>query len=640
MTFRKRLNQLCDWLAVTNADLARRTEVDPSLISRLRNGRRCLREDSPVISALVDGLVSVAREQERLEQLFKYLGIAPASEHGRDTSSPHSRLELWLTEAATDLQPPARRSGNGKARQLPGFADKLDQLIRALNLTNAQIATALHVDPSLVSLYRSGRRIPSEDNWFLQSLLGHLARRIHDTPPQRLTRQRQILRLPRDADVESIKQALECWIQDPDSGSASEAARRFLARLEACEALPQLPPNMEQLIRKLPSPSSRNVQHIGIPGLQAAVRDFLLQCVLLDSPRTLLLHSDHEISWLTNDPEYAQLWRVLMHMTLQQGHHIEIIHRIDRESNEIQGGIEAWLPLYTTGQLRSWTLGGASDSPFRHTRFVLPGVCAVIGTSIAGDDENAVFEYTTVQKQLDYYEHEFACLLQQAKPLLRAEKLDSAAAVEAFLQQLPEPGTEVRHLHSGLPFACLESEDLEFLLAHESLSDMQREVVRQLHALMVRRLAADLAAGQRSDSIELETPAAVKAQEACLSLPFGTVPYPPGLYRTHLARVAELCRCHPDWRLSIRSPEALASMAISLWSDGSVLLTRAGDTPLGLLLNDERLHRGLRSFGSQHAGCHDGGRQEALAAIAELAAGLGPETGDRGGRPGPAPGCS
>ncbi len=619
MTFQERFNRLCDWLAVTNADLARRAEVDPSLISRLRNGRRRLRVDSPVIQALVDGLVSVAYEQERLDQLLARLGDAADREILK--SSARSRLEVWLTAEATDLLP-ARQDGRGKARQLTDFASKLDELIRTLDLTNAQIAAALHVDPSLVSLYRSGRRIPSENNWFLQSLLEHLARRIHETPPQKLARQRQILRLQPDAGVESIERALEEWILDPDTGGASEAAQRFLARLEACEALPQLPLNLRQLIHELPSPTSRSVQHVGMSGLQAAVRDFLLQCVLQDSPRTVLLYSDHGIGWLTDNPEFTQLWSVLMHMTLQQGHRIEIIHRVDRERDEMQEGIEAWLPIYMTGQLRSWTHEGASDSRFRHTRFILPGVCAVIGTSITGDDENAVFEYTTVQKQMDYYEHEFERLLQHAKPLLRVERLESPAAVEHFLEQLPAPGTAVRHLHSGLPFACLTSEDLEILLAHKSLSDMQRDVVCQLHAIVGRRLSTDLASGLRSDSIELATAMAVEAQEVHLSLPFGIVPYPPGLYRTHLARVKKLCQHHPDWRLSIRSPGKPTNTAISLWADGTVLLARGGSTPLALLLNDERLYRGLYSFGERHAESRDGGRQEALAALTQLVAEL------------------
>ncbi|MDI9470630.1 MAG: hypothetical protein QM296_10545 [Bacillota bacterium] len=634
MSFQKRFNQLCDWLAVTNADLARRAEVDPSLISRLRSGKRHLRADSPVIRALAAALVDVAAEQERLGQLLQRFGVG--SGRPRPDTRPDVRpdtrpdasasccLEAWLTDGAADLLPP-RTNGRAKTRQPGDFASKLDRLIRALDLTNAQIAAALHVDPSLVSLYRSGRRIPSEDNWFLQSLLEYLARRIQELPPECLAHERQVLGLGPNADLASIQRALENWLMapDPDTGSASAAAQRFLARLESCESLPPLSPKMQQLVHSLPSPPSRSVHHVGMAGLQTAARDLLLQAVLSDSPKTLLLYSDHGIGWLTDDPEYTQLWQLLMYMVLQQGHRIEIIHRVDRERDEIQEGIETWLPIYMTGQLRSWTLEGASGCSFRHTRFILPGLCAITATSIAGDEENTIFEYTTVQKQMDYLEHEFELLLRRARPLLRAEKIDSAAAVDSFLQQLPAPGSESRHLHSGLPFACLDAADLEVLLTHESLSERQREVSRLLHEVMVRRFTCDQASGVRSDSIVLASAAAVAAREVRLTLPFGAVPCPPEIYRRHLARVEKFCREYPDWSLSIRPSAVLSSMTISIWADGTALFTRAGETPLGMLLNNERLYRGLQAFANQQAEKRAGHCRDALAELERLGAELG-----------------
>ena len=401
------------------------------------------------------------------------------------------------------------------------FATKFDQIMTTLELSNVRIASLLHVDPSLISLYRSGSRSPAEGSGFVEALVTQLARLAIERGQALQIGEHMLLQADEAASEAELASRLMHWFGDAGAVIESQTAQRFFDRLENCRELPPLPESLQQAVRAMPTVTRRHIRYVGFKGLQEAARDFLLQCTLQTEPSTLRLYSDHSMEWMTSDPEYRQTWGLLMQMVLQLGHRIEIIHHFDRGRGGLFAALEAWMPLYMTGQIRSWSYAGSIDKRFHNTRFILPGVCCVHGTSIAGDDANAVFHYTSSRAQVAHFEHEFALLVEHASPLLNLQQLHSPADIARFTPLLPPPNPHTQHFHSSLPLACLAPEMLDEVLERSAIAAPQRELAQALRALARQRFEADLAHGTREGCIVIPEIEQIVAGQARLDLPIG-----------------------------------------------------------------------------------------------------------------------
>ena len=80
---------------ISNAELSRRANVDPSLISRYRSGSRELKKDSEITRSICAILWKKIRKKERIEVLSGITGISP------DTLSEES-LSSWLISEDAD----------------------------------------------------------------------------------------------------------------------------------------------------------------------------------------------------------------------------------------------------------------------------------------------------------------------------------------------------------------------------------------------------------------------------------------------------------------------------------------------------------------------------------------------------------
>lgn len=130
MSFVSTLNEYCNLLDCSSKDLAERSGVSPSTLSRYRSGRRTPAYDGESVQKLAQGIVSIARE--------------------RGVDSVGS-----LEEVTQDLLSCLDHSS-------VHFSRRLDALMRTLQISNVEMARQVAVDPSYLSRIRNGRRSPAD----------------------------------------------------------------------------------------------------------------------------------------------------------------------------------------------------------------------------------------------------------------------------------------------------------------------------------------------------------------------------------------------------------------------------------------------------------------------------------------------
>ena len=148
MSFVSTLNEYCLLLECSSKDLAERSGISPSTLSRYRSGRRTPSCDGESVYKLAHGIVSLG-EERGVE------GIGSEEDVAR--------------ELLADLN-------HGSM----SFSRRLDALMRTLKISNVEMARQVAVDPSYLSRIRNGRRSPADPQGLAHRCAEFIVSQRHD----------------------------------------------------------------------------------------------------------------------------------------------------------------------------------------------------------------------------------------------------------------------------------------------------------------------------------------------------------------------------------------------------------------------------------------------------------------------------
>lgn len=148
MSFVSTLNEYCTVLDCSSKDLAERSGVSPSTLSRYRSGRRTPSYDGESVRKLAHGIVSIALER----------GVTSVGTE---------------EEVTQDLL-------NCLDHGSENFSRRLDALMRTLQISNVEMARQVAVDPSYLSRIRNGRRSPADPKGLAERCAAFIVSHRHD----------------------------------------------------------------------------------------------------------------------------------------------------------------------------------------------------------------------------------------------------------------------------------------------------------------------------------------------------------------------------------------------------------------------------------------------------------------------------
>lgn len=139
MNFQEQLDAYMEKLHCTGRELASESGVSETIISRYRKGERVPAADSTYLLRLAEGIAQLAAKR----------GLADMEE-----------TQIWngLKESLPKGEPPV----------FP--YERLDVLLRELDVNLAQLAAFLHYDVSYLSKIRTGKRRPANPEVFMEKV--------------------------------------------------------------------------------------------------------------------------------------------------------------------------------------------------------------------------------------------------------------------------------------------------------------------------------------------------------------------------------------------------------------------------------------------------------------------------------------
>ena len=109
--------------------------------------------------------------------------------------------------------------------------------------------------------------------------------------------------------------------------------------------------------------------YIGMEGLQKAVIRFLYEAARTGNGQ-MFLYSDMKMNWMVSSKTFFRRWYSLMTICANKGIKITIIHNIDRSKSEMTEAVKSWMPLYMTGNIKSFYNTKDNGTRFSNTIFI------------------------------------------------------------------------------------------------------------------------------------------------------------------------------------------------------------------------------------------------------------------------------
>lgn len=388
MNFQECLNNYIIQIRCNGKELARNSKISETVISRYRKGERAPSADSEYLKKLSDGIIKTVAEK----------GI-------RDFKA--DKVLQTLRESLEDN------------RDEPAFnSQKLDILLRELDINISRIAAFLHYDPSYLSKIRTGKRNPAHQQQFIEKICEYVASNYKDEQDRKKVT--YLIQCNEDEITDSslYRKKLREWLSSSKPEDVDYVSG-FLRKVDSF--------NLDDYIRvihfdsfKVPKvpfqlPVSRH--YYGLKEMREGELDFLKHTVLSKSMKPLYICSDMPVEDMAADKDFAKKYMFGLAMVLKKGLHIHIIHDVERPMKDMMLGLENWVPLYMTGQISPYYLKGVQNRVYSHLHYC-SGQVAMTGDCVSGHHDLAHYYLTSRKEEVSISQKNMEFLLKKAHPLM------------------------------------------------------------------------------------------------------------------------------------------------------------------------------------------------------------------------------
>ena len=222
-------------------------------------------------------------------------------------------------------------------------------------------------------------------------------------------------------------------------------------------------------VPNIPFYKAKSKRYYGLEEMKNGELNFFKATVLSKSKEDIFMCSDMPMEDMAEDTEFGKKWMFGIAMCLKKGHHLNIIHNVDRPFNEMMLGLESWIPIYMTGQISPYYLKDSRNNIYNHFNYV-SGTVALTGECIKGYHNKGMYYLTTNKNEIRYYKEKSDLLLKKAKPLMEIYKENNIREYKLFLKKDENIICDRTRYLSALPLFTITDELLIKILKRNKLS--------------------------------------------------------------------------------------------------------------------------------------------------------------------------
>lgn len=569
MNFKEVLNEYLKELNCSSKKLSNESGLSESVISRYRSGERTPLKNSEQLNKLTKALFNIAKDSGKNKYTFDKIV---------------SDFNITLASDNFDYTT---------------FSNNLNTLITSLNINTHEMSKYIVFDASHISRIRYGKAKPSNPVEFSNKICSYILNRYKN--PDDINNLMMIIGCKKsDLSNEKIYSTLFNWLTSeivPVKNQISD----FLHHLDSF--------NLDDYIKvikfdKLKVPSipfykTKTKHYYGIEEMKQGELNFFKGTVLSKSKEDIFMCSDMPMEDMAKDIDFGKKWMFAIAMCLKKGHHLNIIHNLDRPFNEMMLGLESWIPIYMTGQISPYYLSNLKNNIYNHLNYVSVAA-ALSGECINGFHNKGMYYLTTNKNEIEYYKEKSDLLLKKAKPLMEIYRENNIKEYHLFLKKDENIECDRTRYISSLPLFTINDELLIKILKRNKLTKEEINKIikyknnefKYMNSILKKNKVFDYIYVIKEDEFISDTPSLL------LNNLFidKTINYTYKEYIEHLKLTNEYAKNNKNYNILTEEDKTFKNITITILKNNHVIISKNSNPTIHFVIRHPKLVAAIESF--------------------------------------------
>lgn len=569
MNFKEVLNEYLKELNCSSKKLSNESGLSESVISRYRSGERTPLKNSEQLNKLTKALFNIAKDSGKNKYTFDKIV---------------SDFNITLASDNFDYTT---------------FSNNLNTLITSLNINTHEMSKYIVFDASHISRIRYGKAKPSNPVEFSNKICSYILNRYKN--PDDINNLMMIIGCKKsDLSNEKIYSTLFNWLTSeivPVKNQISD----FLHHLDSF--------NLDDYIKvikfdelkvpSIPFYKTKTKHYYGIEEMKQGELNFFKGTVLSKSKEDIFMCSDMPMEDMAKDIDFGKKWMFAIAMCLKKGHHLNIIHNLDRPFNEMMLGLESWIPIYMTGQISPYYLSNLKNNIYNHLNYV-SAAAALSGECINGFHNKGMYYLTTNKNEIEYYKEKSDLLLKKAKPLMEIYRESNIKEYHLFLKKDENIEYDRTRYISSLPLFTISDELLIKILKRNKLTKEEIDKIikyknnefKYMNSILKKNKVFDYIYVIKENEFISDTPSLL------LNNLFidKTINYTYKEYIEHLKLTNEYAKNNKNYNVLTEEDKTFKNITITILKNNHVIISKNSNPTIHFVIRHPKLVAAIESF--------------------------------------------
>lgn len=569
MNFKEVLNKYLKELNCSQKMLSESSGLSETVISRYKSGERTPVKNSEQLTKLTTAIFNISKTM--------------------------SKKQYTLDKIENDFN---------KVLQNDNFdyttlSNNLNILITSLKISINEMSKYIVFDSSHISRIRYGKAKPSNPIEFSNKICTYIFNRYNN--PDDINNLMTIIGCKKnDLSNNNFYNTLFTWLTS-ESIQVKNQINDFLYNLDSFNLNDYIKAiKFDELkVPSIPFYKAKSRHYYGIEEMKEGELNFFKATVLSKSKEDIFMCSHMPMEDMAEDVSFGKKWMFAIAMCLKKGHHLNIIHNLDRPFNEMMLGLESWIPIYMTGQISPYYLKDSKNSVYNHLDYV-SGNVALTGECIKGYHNKGMYYLTTNKNEIKYYKEKSELILKKAKPLMQIYRENNIKEYELFLKNDEEiPCDRTRYL-SSLPLFTISDKLLNKILKRNKFSKTDIDKIIKYKKEELKYMNNILKRNKVNDYIYIIEENEFKNDPPSLSLNNlfidKKIKYTYNEYIEHLRQTKEWSKQEKNYELNYVNDKTFKNITITFIKNHYVIISKSSNPTIHFVIEHPKLVEAIENF--------------------------------------------
>ena len=569
MNFKEVLNKYLKELNCSQKMLSESSGLSETVISRYKSGERTPVKNSEQLTKLTTAIFNISKTM--------------------------SKKQYTLDKIENDFN---------KVLQNDNFdyttlSNNLNILITSLKISINEMSKYIVFDSSHISRIRYGKAKPSNPIEFSNKICTYIFNRYNN--PDDINNLMTIIGCKKnDLSNNNFYNTLFTWLTS-ESIQVKNQINDFLYNLDSFNLNDYIKAiKFDELkVPSIPFYKAKSRHYYGIEEMKEGELNFFKATVLSKSKEDIFMCSHMPMEDMAEDVSFGKKWMFAIAMCLKKGHHLNIIHNLDRPFNEMMLGLESWIPIYMTGQISPYYLKDSKNTVYNHLDYV-SGNVALTGECIKGYHNKGMYYLTTNKNEIKYYKEKSELILKKAKPLMQIYRENNIKEYELFLKNDEEiPCDRTRYL-SSLPLFTISDKLLNKILKRNKFSKTGIDKIIKYKKEELKYMNNILKRNKVNDYIYIIEENEFKNDPPSLSLNNlfidKKIKYTYNEYIEHLRQTKEWSKQEKNYELNYVNDKTFKNITITFIKNHYVIISKSSNPTIHFVIEHPKLVEAIENF--------------------------------------------